>query len=149
MDYVHGNLCAVPKGVHIMGNYYSYEEIETQSLEPGSCCECMAEIAPGALYWFLSCKLTKKAKKYDVYHTCEECHDARVRFCQEGFTPSGLLANLEGVRAKLSYDDASNWSLITHALACLRTRLRFAGPVPPYTPTPLNGPRCVRGGFAG
>lgn len=132
-----------------MGNYYSYEEIETESQAPSECCECHNEIAAGEPYWFLSCKLTKKAKKYDVYHTCQECQATRQEFCSEVFTPSGLLANLEGIRTKLSYDDASNWSRITNALACLRMRLRMAGAVPPYTPTPLNGPRCVRGGFAG
>lgn len=132
-----------------MGNYYSYEEIETESQAPTTCSECNNDIEPGTSYWFLSCRLTKKDKKFDVFHTCQECWEARKEFCKEVFHPGGLMADLEGLRTKLSYDDASNWSRITNALACLRARLRMVGAVPTYSPTPLNGPRCVRGGFAG
>lgn len=130
-----------------MANYYSYEEVEAECKEPTTCCECHSQLGVGSLYWFLSCRRSKAKKSYDTYHTCQECHDAR-QLLQDGFTPSGLLQDLQRARAETPYDDSRMLSLLHAAIGALCVRLRVAALLP-HGQALYGAARCARGGWRG
>lgn len=134
-----------------MESYEFYKTTMPAAKNQQVCGECQSTIEEGVKYQYLRCRdrLPNGRTRWINFRTCQACLDQRTEFCVDYFTPGYLLQDLEALKAKVSYDDASNWCKITNAVATLRKRKAAAlAKCPPYTPTPLRGPRVVYGGFA-
>lgn len=131
-----------------MADYLSYQEILDVAGHKVRCCECNSIIQKKEPLWRLV--VSEQGAKPFEYKTCQACHDQRIEFCLEFFTPTELLRDLETLRSALSYDSIRPWAMLTNAISLLRQRRAGAGPIPKpptHSPTPLRGLRAIQGGF--